>query len=291
MQKSIAFRIPKTENESFNIQIEELDFFYTYRHYHPEIQITAILESFGTRFIGDSISQFKAGDIYIIGPNLPHLFRNDEKYYLGNPALKAKAISIYFKKEAFGEAFLKLPETKIIQDLVLQSYKGLEVTGKVTEKIIKKMKSLTKRKGFDKLIEMFQLLNLIINSRSLTPISGMYYHQPQKEKENKRINDIFHYVIQNYNRPITLQDVAEKAQMSSTAFCRYFKKSTRHSLSGFIKEIRIGKACKMLTESSDSIQEISYGTGFNNISNFNRQFKELTGYTPSEYRKKNMEKI
>ncbi len=283
--KALSFKIPKTGESSFSVQIDEGPHFYDRLHLHPELQITLIQQSHGTLFVGDSISTFRPGDLFIIGPNIPHALKNDRLFY-ENKNLKAKSISIYFSEKAFGDTFFQLPELSKINDFLRKAQKGLRVLGNENHGIKQKVLQIASQKGFDRLLTLFSILQDLANHKQKEKLSRISFSAESHELQNEKISQIFQFVMDNYHRPIKLEEAAEIANLSVSAFCRYFKLRTRSTFSRFLNEIRISTACKQLIETEYSVSEICYQVGFNNISNFNRQFKIITGYTPTQYHSK-----
>lgn len=285
--KPVLYSFPKTQQESFSVQTEAgLSHFYDVLHYHPELQITIILESYGTYFIGDSIERFQSGDIFLIGPNLPHVFRNDQAFYREDSKLRASFISMYFNDQSFGKEFFDLPEMWYINQLLKKASRGIKAHGRTKDIVGEKMKRLVQLEGFDRFLMLLSILNTIATSTEWEFISKVSFSAPQKETDSKKINDVFDYIMNNFSQSISLDTVASVANMSTTAFSRYFKQRTQKTFSNFLSEVRIGHACKLLIEGEYNITEISYACGYNNISNFNRQFKHIAKFTPSEYIKR-----
>lgn len=289
--KPIYFQIPKNTGETVRVQYDEQKHFYDNLHFHPEVQIMLITEGSGTRFIGDSIGSFGPGDILLLGPNLPHVFRNDKKYYEDDSQLKASNISVFFQIESFGEPFLSLPEVFPIHRLLLSSKRGITIKGQTKEKISKLVHQMVHLDGFEKLICLFSTLSLLSGSREIDLLSSVGFDGPQKDSDSKKINDVFTYIMKNFSEEIKLQEAANVANMSVNAFCRYFKQHTRKTFSEFLNEIRIGHACRLLIEDKWNIRETAFECGYDNISYFNRQFKDITGFTPTEYVKLHREKF
>lgn len=283
LMKALLFQNPKTQESSFLVQEDKLDYFYDTLHYHPELQLTLILEGTGTQFIGENISNFQAGDVILLGENLPHVFKCDPTYYAGSPDLKAHSISIYFSCESFGAGFFALPELISVRKLMEEASRGIRIIGDTRKEIMSHIKEMIHLKGLDRLLKLLTILERISTSKELSYISSVSFSTPFKEADNKRINAIFDYVMKNFSQEISLDEVASIANMSATAFCRYFKRRTRKTFSHFLNEIRIGNACRLLIGDSLNISEIAYESGFNNIAYFNRKFKEITQMTPSEY--------
>lgn len=283
MAKPVLFNISETETESFQVQVDEHDYYYDSLHFHPEIQLALIVKGKGYRFIGDNIDRFGPGDLLLIGPNLPHMFRCDKEYYEKNPNLGVYAILVFFSKKSLSSEFLAMPEMHRINDLISHCQKGIEITGKTRTAVTRLMKELLAEKGFDRLLKFLKILDLISSSATNKQISNIGYDKPQKESDNERLNKVIDHVLDHFSRKVLLEDVASIANMTPNAFCRFFKHRTEKTFSRFLNEIRIGHACKLLVSEDINVSQAAYDCGFNNISNFNRQFKEITGFTPSEF--------
>jgi AraC-like DNA-binding protein/quercetin dioxygenase-like cupin family protein len=279
----LLFKIPKTEAVSFNVQLEVGEGFYPTLHYHPELQITHIRKGRGACFIGETVGHFSPGDVFIIGPNTPHFFRNDAGL-LNTETGPVTTLSIYFNKEAFGDRLFSLPETMAIAGLIERSGYGIIVDKQHRHEVADRMERIRVSDGFDRLIELFVLLNMLATGYRLRTISKHLLTASTNDRENQRLNDVFDFMIQNYHKPLTLEEGARVANMSQTAFCRYFVKRTRKTYTGFLNEIRIGYACNKLLTTDKSISEIAYECGYKNISHFNRQFQKIVAQTPSEYK-------
>lgn len=289
--KPLYFQLSRGSGASVRVLYEEQDHFYDSLHFHPEIQIMKIIESTGTRFIGDSIGNFKPGDILLLGSNLPHVFRNEKKYYEGNSNLQAKNISVFFDESLLGDRFSSLPEFHFIQKLLQNSIRGLSVRGKTNKKLSDLLQEILSLQGFDRLMHILSILNILSRSNELDALSSVGFYGPQKYTDSQRINDVFTYIMENFSEEIKLQEAADIANMSVNAFCRYFKTHTHKTFSKFLNEIRIGHACQLLIKDKWNIRETAYECGYDNISYFNRQFKEITNYTPKGYAKMQQDKF
>ena len=281
--KPVLFNISETETESFQVKIDEHDHYYDSLHFHPEIQLALIVKGRGYRFIGDSIDRFGPGDLLLIGPNLPHVFRCDKEYYQKNPNLGVYAILVFFSAKSLGNSLLEMPEMHRINELITHCHKGIKITGKTRIEVARLMKELLVEKGFDRLLKFLKILDLISSSKTNQEISNIGYDKPQKESDNERLNKVIDHVLNHFSEKVLLEDVASIANMTPNAFCRFFKHRTENTFSRFLNEIRIGHACKLLVSEDINVSQAAYECGYNNISNFNRQFKEITGFTPSEY--------
>ncbi|MEO8252926.1 MAG: AraC family transcriptional regulator [Flavobacterium sp.] len=276
--KVLPFKIPKPEKEALIYQEDIGPIFYDQLHQHEEIQISYIVKGRGTLIIGDSINDFKEDDILVIGENIPHVFRTDK-----DSSDSSEMLTLFFTKNSFGKDFFNLTDMSNIDDFFKKSEYGMKVLSK-KEKIALLFFKLNKQNKIQRISSLLKILNQIIFAET-SPLSSFVNRKKYTEDEGRRMNDVFEYAISSFNEAITLEEVAEKANMTKNAFCRYFKKRTNKTFFQFLIEIRIENACKMLHHDKDlSISSISELSGFQDIANFNRKFKELKGTSPSQFR-------
>lgn len=254
-------------------------------HSHSEFQLFLITEGTGTRFIGDSIKTFIPGELVFTGPHVPHLWRSDEVYFEKNSALNSRGIVIYFNEHFLGKDILEKEEFVLISKLFKKSIRGLEFYGDVKEKVVDMMNELTRLNGIKSVLQLLQVLTLLSESKQYHYISPLTYDNPLKETETVRMNTVYEFVFKNFRKKITLNDGAALLHMTPTSFSRHFSMINNKTFSRFLSEIRIKHACKLLLESEESVSGICYNSGFNTLSNFNIQFKEVMQKTPKEYKK------
>ncbi|MEA5137683.1 AraC family transcriptional regulator [Arcicella rigui] len=274
----------ESPNHSFTIKELKEPYFDPNWHFHPHYQLFVVLEGTGTRFIGDNIKHFEAGDMVFVGPDLPHLWRSDEVYFQGNPAFTTHGIVVYFTEDFLGKDFFEKYEMTKLKHLFLNASRGLEISGVLHDKILIYMKELLLLQGFEAILKLLEMLNLLANSNEYDFISSLGYTNPFKTSETERMHKVHEYVLNNYRTSINLTEVASLAGMATAAFCRYFKARTNKTFSDFVSELRVGYACKLLMEDKLSVTQVCYESGFNTLSNFNKQFKDLKGQTPSQFR-------
>jgi AraC-like DNA-binding protein len=279
------YKVPDTPGYSFNARHEIVPYFYNQWHYHPEIELIHIINGTGTRFIGDSVHNFKEDDLILIGANLPHLFRNDDNYYMNIPGLQAESLTIHFLPEIFGHAFLNIPENKPIHTLLEKAAYGISIHGETKTAVKQLMQSLTFAAKSERIILLMQLLNVIAYADDNLPIAHFNASHTVNKSDESRLNKIYQYTLNNFNHEITLAEIAAIVYMVPHSFCRYFKQRTNKRYSQFILEVRVSMACKLLAETDHSIAVVCYDSGFKNFSNFNRHFKAIAGKSPLEYRK------
>ncbi len=260
-------------------------YFITPWHFHPEHEILLIEESKGMRFVGDHVESFTNGDLVFVGKNLPHYWRNDNEYYQKNSSLLASALVVQFSDYFWENALCMLPEGKLLQKLFDNAQKGIKFTGRTKSQITKKFKRLESHTGFERFLAFSSLLYDMAMTDEYILLSSDVFIENYSCRSNKRLNKVFTYIMENFTEQIRLKDVAALINMSETNFCRYFKKRTHKSFTSYLNRIRIGYACKLLMEGELNITQICYESGFNNISNFNEQFKKHTNQTPRSYSK------
>lgn len=274
------------ESHTGSLTIQELkeSHFDPNWHFHPHYQLFTVLEGTGTRLIGDSIRHFEPGDTVFLGPDVPHLWRNDNEYFKKDSGLETHGIVLYFQEDFLGNEFLNKPEMKAIQQLLLESKRGFVYAGNTREVIRKALSALMNIEGFERILRTLELLNLLAHSADSQPITSFNYVNTYKVSETERMQKVNNYVLQHFKNEIRLGEAASLAGMSEAAFCRYFKTRSNKTFTDFVSEIRIGHACKLLIETTYTISQIAYESGFDTLSNFNRNFKKTTGQTPRDYR-------
>lgn len=276
--------LPLEENESFVVKHFDYNYYPTPWHYHPEYELVLVTESTGKRFIGDTITSFKPGDLALIGSNLPHLYKNDPEYYSPQSALRAKSIVVHFSEASFGPGFFALPESVGIKHLLSAADQGLEITSQTNQEVSALMHALLNLNGLQRWLKLLEILSLLSSATDLSYISKNGI-QGKNELENERLSRIFDFVSANYKREIKLKEVADIVTMAENSLSRFFSQQTRKSFSTFLTEYRLGQASKMLIEGRESVIHICYESGFKNLSNFNRLFKNQYHISPLQYRK------
>lgn len=275
------------ESQAHSIIIQELrePHFDPNWHFHPHYQLFTVLEGTGTRFIGDNIAPFEAGDTVFLGPNLPHLWRSDAAYFEATETLQTAGIVVYFQEDFLGQNFLEKPEIRPIQQLLNLSMRGIVYTGQAKERIRTELAEWFQLEPFQQLVRLLLLLNELAHSNEGSPITSYNYQNTFKISETERMQKVHTHVLQNFQKELRLSEIASLAGMSEAAFCRYFKTRSNKTFTDFVSEIRIGHACKLLVEDRLSISQIAYESGFDTLSNFNRHFKRIKQQTPREFRK------
>ena len=283
--KAILRKVDTGHNYSFSIREDIYPYLYNHWHYHPEIELTLIRKGSGMRLVGDSVERFEDGDLILLGSELPHMWRSDDIYFQELPGLQIEAVAIHFKDSFWGPGFLDLPELKAIKDLLTKARHGIRITGITRERISQKMEAILKASQVQRITYLLAILDVIAKSNDYSLLSSVGFANSYNIIHTDNINKIYHYTFNNFQNKITLKEVAAAANVSPNSFCRYFKSRTLKTYWQFLMEVRIGYACKLLIENNMCMSQVGYTCGFNNLSNFNRQFKLLTKKTPLQYQK------
>jgi AraC-like DNA-binding protein len=242
-----------------------------------------IHRSSGTRFIGDNVSSFKEGDLTLVGSNIPHMLRNNEEFHRRKGKSRASSIYIHFTKDFLGKHFFEIPEMKLVNRLLQRSSLALDIHGKTKKYTTAKLQDMLDQTPTRRLLSLLEILIQLSQSNEMRPLLSTGY-SANTIGDTERINNVFEFIMDNYTEQIYVQEIASKLNMSVAAFSRYFKHRTRKTFSDYVTEIRIGHACRLLMENNNSISEVSYQSGFDNLSNFYRHFKKIIGIIPKEYR-------
>lgn len=287
--KPVLLKINNQPESSFHIREDNLpNFPGDVLYHHPEIEIMTVLEGTGTRFIGDNIETFEPGEVILLGSNIPHMWRSDEKYFKNNSRLRAKSILIQFRENFLGD-FFNAPEAVSIKLFLKRTSEGFKLKGRLREKVRNMMFRMVRETiPFLKLMLLFEMLFEISKAKTneLHPLVSKGYRNDYSDSDTFRIGEIYNYALKNHTKKISIEEIANVANMSPNSFCRYFKSKTRITFSQFLIDIRIAQACKMIVEDRLTIAQICYKSGFQNLSNFNRKFKKKTKLTPFQYKHK-----
>jgi AraC-like DNA-binding protein len=284
-----------TSESSFLYRRFSLPKFDAPYHFHPEIELTLIIKGKGKRLVGSQIDNYEAGDLVLLGENVPHCWLTENTVDEGNPEIigkgvlaesdAAQSIVIQFKKDFLGDVFFEKMEFKKIKNLLEKAQSGLVIKGETRDILVEKMVFMESQNAYSRLIILLDILQEIAHSNDVQVIDNQSLTVKLNQHDAEKINSIYAYIMEHYTSEISLENVAKQAFMTPPAFCRYFKKITRKTLVEVVVEYRIKHACQLLSSSDKSISDICFESGFGNISYFNKQFKEMMRETPLGYRR------
>ena len=274
----------KSAEHSFFCEFAEVPHTYDQFHYHKEYELLYTIENNGTRFLGDSIESFSNDDLILVGPNLPHYWQSDKEYYEDASTLKARIILIQFEMDFAGKDLFDLPEMKNAKKLLTAAHRGVQIKKDDAVCLKEKIINITKKTGWNQILDLLSVLCEMAESEYSLLASEGFSQSYYKTNNEEKISNIYNFLVQNHHKNLTLNEVADHANMNPSAFCRYFKSVTNKTMSESLNDIRIGIACKKLINTELSIAEIGYMCGYQNVSYFNRQFKLVKKINPTHYR-------
>ncbi|HEY4874750.1 MAG TPA: AraC family transcriptional regulator [Puia sp.] len=272
--------IPLTPNDCFTLFSRTKKEFNFPLHYHDEFELNFIFNAKGAkRIVGDSIEIIDDLELVLIGPNLYHSWFTHE--------CKSKditEITIQWHRDLFDDKLLSRNQLNFVKCLFDRAQRGISFPKETIEKIVPRIKSLDQKGGFASVLELMLILHELSISSDIKTLSDATFINTQFSYNSRRIEKAFQYMNHNYDRGVTLGEVAKLVNMTDVSFSRFIKKRTGNTFIDTLNEIRLGHASKMLIDTTHSIAEVSFNCGFNNISNFNRIFKKKKGCTPKGFR-------
>jgi AraC-like DNA-binding protein len=273
---------PQSARESFHCEVVRGRGYGARWHFHPEYQITLVLKSTGYRIVGDSIAALVPGDLVLVGSNLPHVWHQDSARDSSRRAVHA--IVVRFREDFLGEHFLQSPELEPIRRLLRRSARGLEIRGRTRDAIATRLRELPAQSGFARLRSLLDLLDTLAHANDLRPIASAGFSPELRSSDPERMQRVLRFIHSGIGEPLARDEIARQAGLSAGAFSRFFKTRTGKTLPQYVNELRIGNACAQLLNAEAKVADIALACGFDNLANFNRQFRALTKMSPREYR-------
>lgn len=290
--KVVQFTIPVAGETSLVTQEDTGPYFYDHVHRHPEIQLQWIIEGEGLLVSGNFMERFQPGDLYVIGANQAHVFKCDAPYFEAGSQLRVHSISIFLSADGNLDKLFQLPEMVHVDKFLSRIAGGLKLDASNATQYLQLIRNVHESRDALRISALILLLHSFsyeTNWKVLSSVNGGY---PISEGEGLRMDHVFQFVLANYRRPIDLAQISDVANLTPQAFCRYFKKHTGKTFVNFLNGIRVNEACKIiLSENYESISEIAYQTGFENVTNFNRVFKKIAGKAPREYQREFVSRV
>ncbi len=252
-------------------------------HHHPEFELTYLIQGEGKKNVGDHISEINGEELLLFGTNLPHSWSCTEN---SKPKSISKQIVVQFPYDFLGEDFFTNAAFSKIRELLQISFRGVLFHGPEKEIASKRIKRMLHLQDFERTMELLNILNILAQSKNYDVLSSIGYSGQLNKNESARMNDIYNYILDHFKTDLDLNKVAQFASMTPQAFSKYFRERTRKTYISFLNEVKIGYACRLISEKKFNIAQICYECGFTNLSNFNRQFKRTMKMTPSEFAKR-----
>ncbi|KPE49276.1 AraC family transcriptional regulator [Chryseobacterium indologenes] len=253
-------------------------------HYHPEIELVYVEALNGIRHVGKDISGFTDSDLLLIGANVPHL-----NFDYGIQT-ECKQLVLQMRENFLQDIILPVPEFENIRTLLDKSYLGLSFSGKTKDLVVEKLKIIKGKNSFESLIGLIEILQILADSTEVRELNNEDTRIRWFLNDKIRMGTIYDYIHENYDKKPNVNEIAAIVSLSTPAFCRYFKKQTNMTFTDFVNNYRINQA-KIFLLKDYSVTEVCFQVGFESLSYFNKLFKQHTGDTPSEFRKKHFRAI
>lgn len=272
---------PLTQSDCFTVFSRVKYEFDFPLHYHEEFELNFIQNAKGAkRVIGDHIEEIEDLELVLVGPNLQHAWLTHK-----SKGKEIKEITIQFHRDLFDENFLHRNQMSFIRKMLEHSARGILFSKETIRAIMPRLITLTQKRGFDSVLELMSILHDLSISRNIRMLSDSSFSNIESfSYSSRRIENVMKYLNTNFDKTVSLSEAAKIASMTEVSFSRFFKLKTGKTFVDALNEIRLGHASRMLIETAQSINEIAYKCGFNNMSNFNRIFKKKKDCTPKEFR-------
>lgn len=251
-------------------------------HCHAEVELILVLRSQGYRIVGDTIQSLRCGDLVLLGPNLPHVYQHTDRR-TARPA-EAHCLLLQFESRVWS-GLLDLPAMAAVRRLLERSAQGLLVADPTGKQVATMLRQMLAERGLRRIATFLTLLDTLAQSRRCQAIASAGFTQLVPSQEQERIGRICQYIDAHYEDELRVSDVAHLVHMSEGAFSRFFHAHMGKTFPAFVNELRIGRACRLLVETEQSMTEIALACGYQNLSNFNRQFLRRKQVAPSKFRR------
>jgi AraC-like DNA-binding protein len=253
-------------------------------HFHPAFELTWIMQSQGTRYVGDSVERYEAGDLVLCGPNLPHCWRDEPRRPRGGGP---EWIIAQFDSACFGQGFLAVPEAAALRSLLEDAHFGLAFEKSAVSRVGPLLRVLVKRSGMARLVGLIDILERLSHCERVTLAGPTYYHINQVDRILvERLECVQRYITENLSAEISQSVIARRLGMSASGFSKFFRAATGRTFGSLVKLLRINEACRLLASDSDRITNVALCCGYQHTSHFDQHFRELKGVSPSEYRRR-----
>lgn len=267
-----AFEIP------FRVQSERLKYFYDKFHFHPQCQITYIEKGLGTYIIGDAVGRFSSGQVFVLGANLPHVFKCDEIYFSDfSPGVSST--TIFFNQNFFNNELYLLSELSLFNTFVQEIKGGISYSKIGIEVEFEKLKNAV---GFNRILIFLEIIGYLCSNK--IEIKELLNKKKKFDQvKNDKIERVYEFTLNKFKTRIKIEETANLINLTTNAFCKFFKQQTGQSYISFLNEIRINHACSLFLSSNLDVASVAFESGFNNLSNFNRQFTQKQKVSPKKY--------
>lgn len=254
-------------------------------HYHNYFEISFITEGTGKRFVADSMDEFQPGDMVFVGPNIPHTWVVDKEQYTTGKR-KLEMVYVQFSEASLGKEMLSLSEFSNAEKALQIATRGVRIVGNSLNEVSNLMLQMPYANHFERYILFLEILNMIGKSEEVVLLASKEYINTRFHTDNQRIQTIYKFLMEHYREEIDLERIASLVNLAPGSLCRFFKKQLGKTIFEYLNFIKVDFACKLLMNNELSVADVAYDSGFNNLSHFNKQFRQITGVSPLKYRQR-----
>lgn len=248
-------------------------------HFHAEYELTLITAGCGKRFVGDSVELYRPGDLVLFGPELPHAYASDR-----DCSGYAEAVVAQFRRDFLAPGLFAGPELAFVGRRLDQAGRGLAFPASTAGSVAPALATLGLHDAAERTIGLLAILVTLARETDARPLASVAFRPPAQPTTHTRIDKACQFLADAYQRRVTLAEAAQVAHMTPSAFSRFFRRAMGCTFTAYLTDLRLGVACQRLVDSDASIASIAADSGFENLSNFNRQFRARKYMTPREYR-------
>lgn len=270
------------EQESFKIWKHGYPYETVRWHFHPEYELNLVTHTSGRCYVGDYTGSFEPGQLYLVGPNVPHNWISEVP---GNKPIAERCIVLQFSGKSITGGIEAFPELHLLGSLLVKSQRGILFSKATSAKAKPMLQDLMHVKGFARVHLFLQLLELLTTAQDSVLLASESFRPDPAGYQSSTINQVLSYLAEHLSEPLSEADLARYAGMESGSFSRFFRRGTDVPFVKYLNRLRISKACEMLISGDEPVTEICFACGFNNVSNFNRKFLSQKGMAPSQFRR------
>lgn len=282
MLKKVKYtHIPEFEEQSFHF--DHVKIFREEQitlHEQKTWELSYVITGSGTRIIGGTIESFSPNEIIFIPPNIPHCWSFDKLDT--DKSGKIENITITFSNQFLENLMITFPELANNIKKIKQNNGAISFKGDTLIQLQHLLTSMITQSEIERISSLIKVLELISSPENTNAVGKRII----EDRKTKRMQKILLHIMNNYQNTITLEEMAKLMDLDKSSFCVFFKKMTGKTFFSYLTEYRIESSCQMIIKTNMTIAEICFASGFKDIPYYNRVFKKIKNYTPTEYRKK-----
>lgn len=264
----------------FHRQLDELPFEW---HFHPEYELTLTLNSAGKRFVGDHLSDYQSGDLALIGPNLPHSWQSLQR---PDPSQPHTAFVLWFSQDWVQRLSEGFAEYRQLPELLKRARQGLVFDAALSDRLLPQFEALIEASPRERLAGLLRILDQLLDAPHQTLASPSFAANRPAPSDQQQLSALLEQLHQRFAEPLSLDELAASAHMSSATLSRFFRRHMKQSVHHYLTQVRLGHACAELIGTTKPIALIAERAGFTNLANFNRLFRKYRGETPGQLRRR-----